>query len=977
MALEANPGPGSESRITAGTSIMTLKIDPKSDFVRRHVGPGKGEIQEMLGSLGYSDMEGLIRDTVPDAIRLERDLDLPKATAEHLLLKEIREIAEENQVFRSYIGMGYHDTVVPGVIARNILENPGWYTQYTPYQAEISQGRLEALLNYQTMVMDMTGLEIANASLLDEGTAAAEAMSLFQGESKGNRGTFFVSELCHPQTIAVVQTRAEPVGIDVVVADHEIFEFHEDVFGALISYPTTCGQVLDYEGFVTKAHGVGAFVVVAADLMSLALLRPPGEFGADAAVGNTQRFGVPMGYGGPHAAYLAAHEGFKRKMPGRIIGVSVDSEGNPALRMALQTREQHIRREKATSNICTAQVLLAIMAGMYAVYHGPEGVRAIATRIHILAALLAEGIGRRGHEIVHKRFFDTIRVRPQGMTADEVMTAALDRRINLRDFGDGTIGIALDEGVLPSDLNDLFAVFGDEGKVAAEELAKEEFDVPGHDTFTRQSDYLTHPVFNRYHSETEMLRYIHKLEARDLSLNTSMISLGSCTMKLNATTQMVPITWSEFANLHPFAPADQAKGYRRIIGDLEGWLEEITGFSATSMMPNSGANGEYTGLLVIRAYHKDRGDAHRDVCLVPASAHGTNPASAVMAGMKVVVVKTDELGNIDVDDLRAKAEEHAENLAAIMVTYPSTHGVFESRIREVCDIIHENGGLVYLDGANLNAQVGLSRPGEYGADVLHFNLHKTFSIPHGGGGPGMGPISCNDTLAPYLPNHPVVDVGGQKGTGPVSAAPWGSASILPISWAYIRLLGPDGVRRATEGAILNANYLGSKLEEHFPILYHGEKGRVAHEFILDLRPVRKTTGVTDEDVAKRLMDFGFHSPTQSFPVAGTLMVEPTESESKYELDRFCAAMATIRAEIEEVEKGTADPKDNLLKNAPHTSAMIAVEEWEHPYSRERAVFPAPWTLDSKFWPPVRRVNNAFGDRNLVCACPPIEAYSEV
>jgi len=955
---------------------MSLKIDPKSDFVRRHIGPGEGEIREMLDFLGYSEMEGLLKDTVPDAIRLQRELDLPEATPEHLLLKEIKEIAGQNRLFRSYIGMGYHDTVTPGIIARNILENPGWYTQYTPYQPEISQGRLEALLNFQTMVMDMTGLEIANASLLDEGTAAAEAMALFQGEAKGNRSTFFVSELCHPQTLAVVQTRAEPVGIEVVVGDHETFEFHDDVFGALVSYPTTCGQLLDYEGFAAKVHEVEAFLVVAADLMSLALLRPPGEFGADAAVGNTQRFGVPMGYGGPHAAYLAAHANFKRKMPGRIIGVSVDADGNPALRMALQTREQHIRREKATSNICTAQVLLAIMAGMYAVYHGPEGVRSIAERIHNLAGVLAHGLRRLGHEIVHGSFFDTIRVRPQGITTEAVLQAALARQINLRDFGDGSIGISMDEGVVPSDVDDLFAVFGGEGQISAGDLAAEGAQVEFPEVFVRTSDYLTHPVFNRYHSETEMLRYIHKLEARDLSLNTSMISLGSCTMKLNSTTEMVPITWPEFANLHPFVPADQAKGYQRIIGDLEKWLEEITGFTATSMMPNSGANGEYTGLLVIRAYHRDRGDSHRDVCLVPASAHGTNPASSVMAGMKVVVVKTDELGNIDVDDLKGKAEEYADTLAAAMITYPSTHGVFESRIKEINDIIHENGGMVYLDGANLNAQVGLARPGDYGADVCHLNLHKTFAIPHGGGGPGMGPICCNEALAPYLPNHPVIGVGGEKGTGPVSSGPWGSPSILPISWAYIRLLGPDGLKQATEGAILNANYLGSKLEEHYPIYYQGERGRVAHEFILDLHPVRKSSGVTDEDVAKRLMDYGFHSPTQSFPVHGTLMVEPTESESKYELDRFCAAMISIRAEIDEIASGMADPEDNLLKNAPHTPVMVAMGEWEHPYSREQAVFPAPWTVESKFWPPVRRVNNAFGDRNLVCACPPIEAYSE-
>lgn len=929
----------------------------------------------MLEALGYSEMEGLVSDTVPDAIRLRRDLDLPAATPEHLLLEEIRQIALENKVYRSYIGMGYHDTVTPGVIARNILENPGWYTQYTPYQAEISQGRLEALLSFQTMVMDMTGLQIANASLLDEGTAAAEAMTLFQSEAKGNRRTFFVSDLCHPQTIAVVRTRAEPLGIQMVVGSHETFQFTQDTFGALVQYPATDGQVLDYGPFVTAAHEAGAFVVFAADLMSLALLKPPGEFGADAAVGNTQRFGVPMGYGGPHAAYLAAREEFKRKMPGRIIGVSIDADGNPALRMALQVREQHIRREKATSNICTAQVLLAIMAAMYAVYHGPNGIRDIARRIHALSGVLAEGLRRLGHEIVHDVFFDTVRVRPQGGSADAIMGAALQLGINLRDFGDGSIGIALDEVVLPDDLDDLFAVFGGDGQVSARGLAEEgvRVDLPGR--FVRTSDYLTHPVFNRYHSETEMLRYIHKLEARDLSLNTSMISLGSCTMKLNATTEMVPITWPEFAKLHPFVPGDQANGYRRIIGDLEAWLAEITGFAATSMMPNSGANGEYTGLLVIRAYHHDRGDIHRNVCLIPASAHGTNPASSVLAGMKVVVVKTDDSGNIDVEDLREKAEKHAGDLAAMMVTYPSTHGVFESRIREICQIIHEHGGMVYLDGANLNAQVGLARPGDYGADVCHLNLHKTFAIPHGGGGPGMGPICCNETLAPFLPAHPVVKVGGEKGTGPVSSAPWGSPSILPIPWMYIRLLGPDGLRQSSEGAILNANYLADKLEEHFPVLYRGEKGRVAHEFILDLRPVRKTSGVTDEDVAKRLMDYGFHSPTQSFPVHGTLMVEPTESESRYELDRFFAAMTSIREEITDLEKGVGDPEDNVLKNAPHTCGMAAGDHWDHSYSREKAVFPAPWTRESKFWPHVRRVDNAYGDRNLVCACPPLEEYA--
>lgn len=954
---------------------MSVVIDPKADFVRRHVGPGEEEIRAMLATLGYSTLDELTRDAVPECIRLGRSLDLPAAAPEAVLLEELRSIAAKNRVYRSYIGMGYHDTVTPGVILRNILENPGWYTQYTPYQAEISQGRLEALLNFQTMIIDLTGLDIANASLLDEGTAAAEAMSLVHGEGRGAKNTFLVSELCHPQTIAVVKTRAEPLGIEVRVGDHQAFRFDDEVFGVLVPYPATDGRISDYRPLVEAAHAAGAFVVVAADLLSLALLTPPGEFGADVAVGNTQRFGVPMGYGGPHAAYLAAREAFKRKMPGRIIGVSIDADGNPALRMALQVREQHIRREKATSNICTAQVLLAIMAGMYAVYHGPRGIRDIAERIHRLAVILAEGLRRLGHEVLQDHFFDTVRVRPKSFTAKEILQRALERKINLRDFGDGSVGIALDETVLPADVDDLFVVFGGEGKVSARALAEEDVRPALPPSLVRTSQYLTHPVFNRYHSETEMLRYIHRLESRDLSLNTSMISLGSCTMKLNATSEMIPVTWPEFAKLHPFVPRDQALGYARIIKDLESWLAEITGFSHTSLMPNSGANGEYAGLLVIRAYHRDRGEGHRDVCLVPASAHGTNPASAVMAGMQVLVVRTDEGGNIDVADLKAKAEANASRLACIMITYPSTHGVFESRIREICEIVHANGGLVYLDGANLNAQVGLARPGDYGADVCHINLHKTFAIPHGGGGPGMGPICCNETLAPYLPRHPVVGVGGEKGVGPVASAPYGSASILPISWAYIRLLGPDGLKRASEAALLNANYLSARLEEYFPTLYRGEKGRVAHEFILDLRPVRKTSGITDEDVAKRLMDYGFHAPTQSFPVHGTLMVEPTESESKYELDRFCEAMASIRREIEEVEKGIADPEDNALKNAPHTARMVVSDGWKHSYSREKAAFPAPWTLEHKFWPAVRRVDNAHGDRHLVCACPPVAEYA--
>jgi glycine dehydrogenase len=933
----------------------------------------------MLEVLGCSSLDELVEQTVPQSIRMEGELKMGDPTPEHLLLGEIQEIARQNKVFRSFIGMGYHDTIVPPVILRNILENPGWYTQYTPYQAEISQGRLEACLNYQTMIIDLTGLEIANASLLDEGTAAAEAMTLFYGEFKADeRKTFFVSEECHPQTIAVVQTRAAPLDIEVVVGDHNTFEFTDAVFGALVQYPTSCGRVVDYTGFCEAAHAAGAFVVVAADILSLALLTPPGEFGADVAVGNSQRFGVPMGYGGPHAGYLAAKDAFKRKLPGRIIGVSIDADGNPALRMALQTREQHIRREKATSNICTAQVLLAIMAGMYAVYHGPDGIREIAQRVHRLASILGAGMARLGHELVHDLYFDTVRVDLNGIGVDEVRSRSLAQEINLHYCDDGAVSIALDETTRPEDLDDLFAIFAVDGTpgFTATELDGDTANVEFPTALVRTSDFLSHPVFNSYHSETEMLRYIHRLESRDLSLNTSMISLGSCTMKLNGTTEMIPITWSEFANLHPFAPVDQAQGYARIIGDLEDWLVEMTGLYATSMQPNSGANGEYTGLQVIRAYHLDRGDDHRTVCLIPSSAHGTNPASAVMTGMGVVVVKCDDNGNIDLDDLRAKAEEHKDNLSAIMITYPSTHGVFEPEIRDVCDVVHENGGMVYFDGANLNAQVGLARPGEYGADVCHINLHKTYAIPHGGGGPGMGPIVANEALAPYLPGHPVVDVGGEKGIGPVASGPWGSPSILPISWAYMRLMGAKGLRRASEIAVLNANYMSKRLEDYFPTLYHGDNGRVAHEFILDLRPQRKTSGITDEDVAKRLQDYGWHSPTQSFPVIGTLMVEPTESESKEELDRFCDAMIMIRQEIDKVESGAVDPEDNVLKNAPHTAAMVTADEWSHPYSREEAAYPAPWTRNFKFWVPVRRINNAFGDRNLVCACPPIEAYAE-
>ena len=930
----------------------------------------------MLATVGCETLDDLMEETVPSSIRLRSPLRIPDAVPEAELIRRLREIAGENEIWRSYLGMGYSGTITPGVIQRNILENPGWYTQYTPYQAEIAQGRLEALLNFQTTVIDLTGMEIANASLLDEATAAAEAMFMLYGRARRRGGrVFLVAEDCHPQTIGVVKTRAEPLGIEVRVGPADGFDFGEGVFGALVQYPATDGAVRDYTALCEAAHAAGSRVVVAADLMSLLLLTPPGDFGADVAVGNTQRFGVPMGYGGPHAAYIACREQFKRQLPGRIIGVSVDRHGNRALRMALQTREQHIRRERATSNICTAQVLLAVMAGMYAVYHGPGGLRTIAERIRKQTATLARGLEGAGNRILHEVYFDTLRVRPAS-TVREVLASARARRMNLRDFHDGTVGIALDETVTAADLDDLFAVFG--AARGASKLAASFEPAPYPAPFARASGYLTHPVFNSHHSETEMLRYIHRLESRDLSLNTSMIPLGSCTMKLNATTQMTPVTWPEFGALHPFAPIEQARGYSTIISDLKSWLAEISGLPAVSLQPNSGAQGEYTGLLVIRARQRARGQAHRDVCLIPSSAHGTNPASAVLAGMKVVVVRCDERGNVDVDDLAAKAKAHSHRLAAVMVTYPSTHGVFEEEIRRICDIVHGHGGYVYLDGANLNAQVGLCRPGDYGADVIHINLHKTFAIPHGGGGPGMGPICATAELAPYLPGHPVVPTGGVTAIGPVAAAPWGSASILLISWAYIALLGRDGTTEATRTAILSANYMATRLEEHFDVLFWwgSGMGRVAHEFIIDLRPLKRATGITEEDVAKRLMDYGFHAPTVAFPVPGTMMIEPTESESRAELDRFCAALISIRAEIEQIELGLQDRQDNALKNAPHTAAAVTADRWEHGYTRSQAAFPAPWLREHKFWPHVGRVNNAHGDRNLVCACEPIEAYMD-
>jgi glycine dehydrogenase len=975
---EARPEAGAQA-VPEGIPAV---LQPTDTFVRRHLGPGEAEVRQMLDVLGVDSLETLVGETVPESIRLHGRFALSwlpddRALGESETLDLLRGIATRNRVYRSFLGMGYHDCLVPGVIQRNVLENPGWYTQYTPYQAEISQGRLEALLNYQTMVADLTGLPVANASLLDEGTAAAEAMHMCAASADSQGNTFFVAEDCHPQTIAVVKTRASVLGIEVRVGDPGQIDLGDlgDVFGVLLQYPSTDGRLRDWSGVVERAHRAKALVVMATDLLALALLRPPGELGADVAVGSSQRFGVPMGYGGPHAAFLATRDEHKRQLPGRVIGVSRDRHGKVAFRMALQTREQHIRREKATSNICTAQVLLAIMAGMYAVYHGPEGLRRIARRVHALAAVLGEALRRLGYQTGDEPFFDTLRVGLGGRRADDVLRAAEERGINLRRLDDHTVGIALDEATTVADVDELIAVFdgGEARGFSLEELAAGlDLSLPA--PHARTSEILNHPVFQRYHTEHEMLRYVKRLEARDLSMATSMIPLGSCTMKLNATTEMVPVTWPEFGALHPFAPASQTEGYRTLFRTLERWLCEITGFAACSLQPNAGSQGEYTGLMVIRAYHRSRGQDGRDVCLIPVSAHGTNPASAVMAGLKVVPVACDANGNVDVPDLKAKAAEHRDRLAAIMVTYPSTHGVFEAGIREICSVVHEHGGQVYLDGANMNAQVGLCRPGDYGADVCHLNLHKTFCIPHGGGGPGMGPICVGAHLEPFLPGHPVVPTGGGEGIGPVSAAPWGSASILPISWTYIAMMGAAGLTKATEAAILNANYMAARLEDHYPVLYRGARGRVAHEFILDLRPFKASAGVEAEDVAKRLMDFSFHAPTMSFPVPGTLMIEPTESESKAELDRFCDAMIAIREEIRAIEEGRMDRQNNALKNAPHTAEDATSSEWDRPYTREQAVFPAPWVKERKFWPYVGRIDNAWGDRNLMCLCPPVESY---
>jgi glycine cleavage system P protein (glycine dehydrogenase) len=964
-------------------------LDPTDTFVRRHLGPGAAEVERMLATLGLDSLAALVRETVPESIRLRGRFALPGLPADRELgerevLDALHRLAERNEVFRSYIGMGYHDCIVPGVIQRNVLENPGWYTQYTPYQAEISQGRLEALLNFQTMVEDLTGLPIANASLLDEATAAAEAMHMCRALADEAKPVFFVSDACHPQTIAVVRTRAGAIGVEVEVGDAAALDFTAaagDVFGVLVQYPTSEGRVLDYAPLAARAHAVGALVVVAADLLALALLRPPGEFGADVAVGSAQRFGVPMGYGGPHAAYLATRDEYKRQLPGRVIGVSRDRRGKTAYRMAMQTREQHIRREKATSNICTAQVLLAIMAGFYAVYHGPDGLARIAWRVHALAAALAQGLIRLGFGLGEGPFFDTLRVELGARSATDLLGAARARRINLRPLGSHAVGVALDEATTAADLDallELFAGFaggaaaGAPGFSAHDLAATADLEIPA--PHRRTSPYLAHPVFNRFHTEHEMLRYVKRLEARDLSLATSMIPLGSCTMKLNATTEMAPLSWPGFASLHPFAPPEQAEGYRTLFHTLERWLCEITGFAACSLQPNAGSQGEYTGLMVIRAWHCRRGEEGRDVCLIPVSAHGTNPASAVMAGMQVVAVACDAAGNVELADLRAKAAAHRDRLAALMVTYPSTHGVFEEEIRDICAVVHEHGGQVYMDGANMNAQVGLCRPGDFGADVCHLNLHKTFCIPHGGGGPGMGPICVAPHLAPFLPGHPVVATGGDEAIGPVAAAPWGSASILTISWAYIALMGAAGLTRATEVAILNANYMAARLKEHYKVLYSGRRGRVAHEFILDLRPFKASAGIEAEDVAKRLMDYGFHAPTMSFPVAGTLMIEPTESESKAELDRFCAALIAIREEIRAVEEGRADRQQNPLKLSPHTVDEVTASEWDRPYPREQAAFPLAWVRERKFWPAVGRIDNVWGDRNLFCSCPPVESY---
>ncbi|MDH5476462.1 MAG: aminomethyl-transferring glycine dehydrogenase [Cyclobacteriaceae bacterium] len=960
---------------------MNINVHTIEKFENRHNGSTKAETQEMLEKVKVNSINELIDQTIPASIQLEQPLNLPKAKSEFEFLSDFKKIASKNSVFTSYIGMGYYNTITPGVIQRNILENPGWYTAYTPYQAEIAQGRLEALINFQTMVIDLTGMEIANASLLDEGTAAAEAMSMFYGARKGAKKKvahkLFVDINTFPQTIDVLKTRSLPMGIELVIDEITNLDIEDpELYAVMVQYPDNNGQVTDFSEFIKEAHRNDIFVCFAADLMSLALLTPPGEMGADVVVGTSQRFGVPMGYGGPHAAFFATKEAYKRQIPGRIIGASLDTQGNSAYRMALQTREQHIKRERATSNICTAQVLLGVMAGMYGVYHGPDGVKGIAERIHGMAMLIHHGVTALGLTQLNDYFFDTLKI--EVSDTKSVKSESEKQEINFRYFEEDHIGISVDETTTLEDVSSILEV------LAKAENKSNDFDVKSEalkletnlpKELIRTTDYMTHPVFNQYHSEHEMLRYIKRLENKDLSLVHSMISLGSCTMKLNATTEMTPVTWPEFATIHPFVPLDQAQGYQQLFTELEAWLTEITGFAATSLQPNSGAQGEYAGLMVIKAYHESRGEGHRNVTLIPSSAHGTNPASAIMAGQKVIIVQCDEKGNIDVNDLRSKSEENAENLAALMVTYPSTHGVFEENIKEICDIIHQFGGQVYMDGANMNAQVGLTSPGNIGADVCHLNLHKTFCIPHGGGGPGVGPIGVAKQLKPFLPGNPTIKTGGEKAITAISSAPWGSAGILSISYAYIAMMGTEGLTHATEKAILHANYMKERLSEHFPILYTGSQGRCAHEMIVDCRAFKKF-GVEVEDIAKRLMDYGFHAPTVSFPVPGTLMIEPTESESKPELDRFCDTLIQIREEIREVENGQADAEVNVLKNAPHTANVVISDHWEYPYSREKAAYPLDFVKANKFWPSVSRVDNAYGDRNLMCSCLPISAFEE-
>src|SRR5438067_8123222 len=977
------------------------KTDPNS-FARRHIGPNEDEVRVMLREVGFEDLDSLVEAAVPKNIRFDRQLNLPNPKSETEALAELRGISRKNKIARSFVGCGYSDCVTPPVIQRNILENPGWYTAYTPYQAEIAQGRLEALLNFQQMIMDLTALDIANASLLDEATAAAEAMSLCHAVAP-NRKTFFVADNCHPQTIGVIQTRAKPLGIEIRIDNYLRFKFDDTVFGALVQYPTTDGAIYDYADFVRQAHQAGALIVVAADILALTLLKPPGEFGADVAIGNTQRFGVSLGFGGPHAAFFATRDQLKRHMPGRLVGVSYDAEGRRAYRLALQTREQHIRRDKATSNICTAQVLLAVIASMYAVYHGPKGLRAIARRVHRLTSQLAQGLRALGLRIMHENFFDTIRVEVE--SSGTIIEHAEKAGCNLRPLGPRAVGISFDETTTSRDIELLMSIFrGTHVRdFVDDDLAEPPVRIPR--SAIRSSQFITHPIFNTHDTETEMLRYLKKLESRDLSLTTSMIPLGSCTMKLNASAEMFPISWPEISKVHPFAPSDQTTGYTEICKQLEEWLAEISGFAAVSLQPNAGSQGEFAGLLAIREYHASRDEAHRNICLIPTSAHGTNPASAVMAGFKVLSVACLKDGDIDLADLRAKADEHARDLAGLMVTYPSTHGVFETTIREICEVVHAHGGQVYMDGANMNAQVGLCRPGDYGADVCHLNLHKTFCIPHGGGGPGVGPIGVAKHLVKFLParfsianrqpRRGISDTEGRaatgsgerareasefqsaigNGVGPVAAAPWGSASILTITWMYIRMMAAEGLKRASGVAILNANYISKRLDPHFPVLFKGKHGLVAHECIVDLRQW-KSAGIEVEDVAKRLMDYGFHAPTISFPVAGTMMIEPTESEPKHELDRFCEAMISIHAEMEAIAEGKQDRQNNLLKNAPHTARQIASDKWDRPYSREQAVFPAPWAREHKFWPAVARIDNVYGDRNLFCSCPPVGEFEK-